>query len=79
MSYEWSDRFNEFIADWMRQAKDLPCSKVTSVESNTYEQSGCPTCYSGFEYDVDISWVDQDGKSRHDTFSGRLEDIISYG
>lgn len=78
MAYEWTDRFNEFMADWMRKAKNLPCSKVVSVESNTYEQSGCETCGSGYEYEVDIFWVDQQGNKRYSNFRGRLEDIIGY-
>lgn len=78
MAYEWIDRFNEFMAEWMRKAKNLPCVAVISVESNAYEPGGCETCGSGLEYEVDITWVDENGNRKCNTFQGRLEDIIGY-
>lgn len=76
---EWQTRFNEFMADWMRKAKGLPCDKVTSVESSAYEYSyGCDTCGGGMDYEVDINWVDEEGNKRFNSFSGKLEDIIAY-
>lgn len=74
---EWRNRFNEFIADWMRRSQDLPCASVVSVVSNTTPEDLCDTCGPGLSYDVDVVWVDYNGKRRYSSFAGRLEHILS--
>lgn len=53
--------------------------EINSIDDQAYEQSGCPTCYGGLEYEVDI-WYQPttEGRQQLYTYKGKFADLLYY-
>lgn len=74
----WKIRFHEFLAQWLRDKKHLPCDKVEYVDTEAeewfdYSDAHGISCY------LYIYWIDTDGKRQTFQFNGGIEELFSYG
>jgi hypothetical protein len=72
----WRNRFYEFMAEFLREEKDLPVVSVDSVSSRA-ESWSYSEYTGGTDYYLDVYWTDTDEKTHYDSFSGDLSDFFN--
>lgn len=72
---DWQERFYAFIAEWLREAKHLPCAKVTYVEHEAEEWFDYSDAH-GVSLNGHISWIDNDGGQHREYFNSGIEDLF---
>ena len=65
----WTERFHEFVAEFLRTKYELPVKEVTDV-STPNEDWQLRTYTGGTDYYTDVSWTGTDGKNHFNSYSG---------
>lgn len=65
---DYLERYYEFIAEWLRDIEELPVAKVVDVEENSYGGNK--------EYDLAITYIDHENKTKVITREGKLVDLL---
>lgn len=71
----WEIRFHEFLAQWLRDKKHLPCDKVTGTETEKYEWWDYSDAH-GISVEFVIYWVDEKGQNYTERFNGGIEELF---
>ncbi len=68
-------RFYAFLAEFLREERDLDAVEVTYAKEETQWSGGCETCY--FEWtEVNIVYVDSNGVEDTYTFHGSMSELF---
>lgn len=74
----FEEKFKEAFARLIeRRTSELKVRKVTSIEQETEDMGGCPTCGPYTRTFVEVWYVTEAGKSRRCEFDDNLFDLIS--
>lgn len=73
----------EALIRWLA-TKGIAATEITGIDDMAYNQQGCPTCYGGLDYEVDIWYIpagEWDGtrfRAKLYTYHGKFSDLLYY-
>jgi hypothetical protein len=77
MENDWTIRFREFIAEFLREVRNLPCKEVTWIDQEVEEWWDYSDAH-GYHCYLEVYWTAYNGKEHVESIQGGIEDLLRH-